>query len=103
MVPSSCACSVCGMISKCSVKLPCSHVVYVACHTTNSANDAGQCPLDRQPLRKVDSVSMKFPIIKIRKFKAHCWNEAQGCEFVDSMKTLLKHHELNCTFQLWNV
>lgn len=30
--------------------------------------------------------------------KAHCWNEADGCEFVDTVESLLLHYDKKCTF-----
>ncbi|KAL3246141.1 hypothetical protein MRX96_057879 [Rhipicephalus microplus] len=100
MVPSSYVCSICGMIPKSLVKLPCSHVLCSACHATNSDNGAGQCPLEKQPFERADSVSVNCPVSKIRRLKAHCWNEAQGCDFVGSVETLLKHYEHDCTYHV---
>ncbi|KAL1426676.1 hypothetical protein MTO96_018145 [Rhipicephalus appendiculatus] len=99
-VPSSYVCSVCGMIPMWSVQLPCSHVLCRACHAVSSENGAGLCPLDRQPFEKVDSVDISFPDSEVRSFQVYCWNEAEGCEFVGPMETLLWHYEHECTFHV---
>ncbi|KAH8034038.1 hypothetical protein HPB51_019133 [Rhipicephalus microplus] len=68
-VPSSCVCSVCGVIPMWRVRLPCSHVLCPVCHDASSSCGAGQCPLDGQPFRKKDSVNVHFPGKEARNFK----------------------------------
>lgn len=99
-VPGSYACCVCGMIPMRTVLLPCSHILCRSCHAASSENGAGLCPLDRQPFEEADSVDVNFPDSKVRSFQVYCWNEAQGCEFVGSMETMLRHYEHECTFHV---
>nr|XP_037269310.1 uncharacterized protein LOC119161081 [Rhipicephalus microplus] len=99
-VPSSCVCSVCGVIPMWRVRLPCSHVLCPVCHDASSSCGAGQCPLDGQPFRKKDSVNVHFPGKEARNFKVHCWNEAFGCRFVSTLGDLLWHYESDCLYHV---
>lgn len=99
-VPSSCMCSVCGMIPTWRKKLPCSHVLCPVCHAASSQNGAGLCPLDRQPFNKANSINLHLPTKEVRRFEVHCWNEVQGCHFVGPLEKLLWHYDEHCKFHV---
>ncbi|XP_075744725.1 uncharacterized protein LOC142803494 [Rhipicephalus microplus] len=99
-VPNSCVCSICGMIPKWLVKLPCSHALCPACHGLSSKKGSGLCPLDKQSFEITNSVTVHIDDSEVRSFKVYCWNEVHGCQYVGSMEHLLWHYEHECRFHV---
>nr|XP_054927818.1 uncharacterized protein LOC129385296 [Dermacentor andersoni] len=97
-VPSSRVCSLCRMIPKRTVLLPCGHALCQSCHAASLEGGVGRCPLDREPFEEEECVGYVFPTRKANAVKVYCWNEAHGCEYTGTMDHMLQHYENECTF-----
>nr|XP_037271625.1 uncharacterized protein LOC119163674 [Rhipicephalus microplus] len=56
------------------------------------------CPLDAEPFCEDECQKIKLPAKKKENMKVHCWNEADGCEFVGTVESILLHYDKECTF-----
>ncbi|XP_070396386.1 uncharacterized protein [Dermacentor albipictus] len=97
-VPKSRVCSLCRMIPRRTVLLPCSHALCPSCHATTLEGGVGRCPLDQVQFEDEECVAHVFPTPKANTLKVYCWNEDRGCEFVGTVQDLLRHYENECTF-----
>ncbi|XP_049513766.1 uncharacterized protein LOC119431222 isoform X3 [Dermacentor silvarum] len=97
-VPNSRVCGLCRMIPKQTVLLPCSHALCQSCHGASLEGGVGHCPLDQEPFEETECNGVNFPARKASSLKVHCWNEAHGCEYTDTMDRMLEHYEKECTF-----
>nr|XP_050038098.1 uncharacterized protein LOC126534938 [Dermacentor andersoni] len=97
-VPNSRVCSLCRMIPKRTLLLPCGHALCQSCHAASLEGGVGQCPLDREPFEEAECFGYEFPTRKANAVKAYCWNEAHGCEYTGTMDRMLEHYENECTF-----
>ncbi|KAL1478346.1 hypothetical protein MTO96_035085 [Rhipicephalus appendiculatus] len=93
------ACCVCHVIPNTTVLLPCSHILCQQCVTGCVVRNGGSvCPLDAEPFCEDECQKLKLPYKKKRNLKAHCWNEADGCEFVGTIEAVLLHYDRECAF-----
>ncbi|KAL1478345.1 hypothetical protein MTO96_035084 [Rhipicephalus appendiculatus] len=93
------ACCVCHVIPSTTVLLPCSHSLCELCVTGCVVQDGGSvCPLDTEPFCEDECQTLKLPDKKKRNLEAHCWNEADGCDFVGTIEAVLMHYERECAF-----
>ncbi|KAH6921543.1 hypothetical protein HPB50_002182 [Hyalomma asiaticum] len=95
-VPRSYVCSLCSVIPKRTVLLPCSHVLCDSCHSANSHGYGGQCPLDLRRFEKRECSLYSNPTLSY--LQAYCWNEAHGCEFQGTVEEILRHYDSACKF-----
>ncbi|XP_065305730.2 uncharacterized protein [Dermacentor albipictus] len=88
-----------SVIPSTTVLLPCSHALCEQCRAGSVDKDGGSvCPLDGEPFREDECQKFQLPERKKQKLKAHCWNEAHGCDFVGPLAALLGHFEAECAF-----
>ncbi|KAL1487007.1 hypothetical protein MTO96_046711, partial [Rhipicephalus appendiculatus] len=93
------ACCVCHVIPSTSVVLPCSHILCEQCLTGCAVQDGESvCPLDTEPFCEDEYQKLHLPDKKKRNLKAHCWNEADGCQFVGAIEAVLLHYDRECAF-----
>ncbi|KAH7974441.1 hypothetical protein HPB49_015539 [Dermacentor silvarum] len=93
------ACCVCHVIPTTTVVLPCCHALCEECQAGCVVEGGGSvCPLDGEPFSEDECETCHLPAKKKRDLKAHCWNEAHGCDFVGPLEALLRHFEAECTF-----
>ncbi|XP_075525298.1 uncharacterized protein LOC142557385 [Dermacentor variabilis] len=97
-VPQAHVCCLCGTIPARTVLLPCAHLLCEPCHGRSSNRGNGLCPLDREPFEEHDCSVIVMPVRKASNLRAHCWNEAAGCEFVGALEAVLRHYEHECDF-----
>nr|XP_050022641.2 TNF receptor-associated factor 3-like [Dermacentor andersoni] len=97
-VPNSRVCSLCRMIPKWMLLLPCSHALCQSCHTASLEGGVGQCPLDQAQFEEAECFGYKLPTRIANTLKVHCWNEQHGCEYTGTMDRVLEHYENECTF-----
>ncbi|XP_050030294.2 uncharacterized protein [Dermacentor andersoni] len=97
-VPSSRVCSLCRMIPKQTVLLPCGHALCQSCHAGSLEGSFQQCPLDQVQFEEAECGGYEFPSRTANTMKVYCWNEAHGCEYTGTMDCMLEHYENECTF-----
>lgn len=97
-VPLWSVCALCRVVAKSSVLLPCSHVLCESCQRGSVQDGKPVCPLDGEAFREEECQHAKLPARKADGMKAHCWNEAHGCDFVGILPAVLRHYEDECTF-----
>ncbi|XP_075526437.1 uncharacterized protein LOC142558161 [Dermacentor variabilis] len=97
-VPQSRICGLCGVLPNSTVVLPCSHFLCELCLRASVQDGGRVCPLDREPFDEEECETIRFPARKANNLKAHCWNEAQGCEFADTVESVLRHYEEDCLY-----
>ncbi|XP_065296123.1 uncharacterized protein [Dermacentor albipictus] len=97
-VPSSRVCSLCHMIPKRMVLLPCSHALCQSCQAASLEGSVGRCPLDREAFEEGECVGYEFPARKANTVEVYCWNGAHGCEYTGTMDRMLEHYENECAF-----
>lgn len=97
-VPSWSVCALCRVVAKSSVLLPCSHVLCEPCRRGSVQDGKPVCPLDGEAFREEECQHAKLPARKADGMKAHCWNEAHGCDFVGILPAVLHHYEDKCSF-----
>ncbi|XP_077495619.1 uncharacterized protein LOC144106656 [Amblyomma americanum] len=97
-VPGNRVCGLCRTISKQTVLLPCSHSLCESCLRASVHKCGSVCPLDREAFSEDECGWYTYPERKKAALKAHCWNEAHGCDFVGTMAAVLRHYENECTF-----
>ncbi|KAH7974930.1 hypothetical protein HPB49_021523 [Dermacentor silvarum] len=92
------ACSLCHVIPSTTVLLPCFHALCEQCQAGCVVEDEGSvCPLDGEPFYEDGVQRVQLPAKK-HNLKAHCWNDAYGCDFVGPLAELLRHFEAECVF-----
>ncbi|KAH6937333.1 hypothetical protein HPB50_026772 [Hyalomma asiaticum] len=93
------ACSVCHVLPRTSVLLPCSHVLCRRCQGATVDPEAGSvCPQDGRPFRKEVCQELRLPNEEVQDLRAYCWNEVYGCDFVGPLGAVLRHYETECAF-----
>ncbi|KAL1444829.1 hypothetical protein MTO96_045378 [Rhipicephalus appendiculatus] len=93
------SCQVCHVVPSKMVVLPCVHILCEQCLTGSIVQGGGRvCPLDGMPISDDECQWLKFPAKTTNDIKAHCWNEADGCQFVGTIEAVLLHFEKRCTF-----
>ncbi|KAH8031268.1 hypothetical protein HPB51_014480 [Rhipicephalus microplus] len=93
------ACHVCHVIPSSTVLLPCSHSLCENCVMECGVQDDGNvCPLDTKPFCQEDCQKIKLPDKKKKNLTAHCWNEANGCQFTGTIEAVLQHFDGECAF-----
>nr|XP_054924876.1 uncharacterized protein LOC126527642 isoform X3 [Dermacentor andersoni] len=93
------ACCACHVIPSTTVVLPCCHALCEQCQRGSVVQDGGcVCPLDGEPFCEDECQKWQLPERKKQNLKAHCWNEAHGCDFVGPLAALLGHFEADCAF-----
>ncbi|XP_050031311.3 uncharacterized protein [Dermacentor andersoni] len=97
-LPNSRVCSLCRMIPKRTVLLPCSHALCQSCHAASLEEGVGQCPLDQEAFEQAECHDVDFPARKASSLKVYCWNGAHGCKYTGTMDRMLEHYERECTF-----
>ncbi|KAH8031261.1 hypothetical protein HPB51_014473 [Rhipicephalus microplus] len=93
------ACCTCHVIPSTTVLLPCSHALCEQCLAGCVVQDGGNvCPLDAEPFCEDECQRWQLPARKKQNLKAHCWNEADGCQFVGPIEAVLVHYDRECAF-----
>ncbi|KAL3237283.1 hypothetical protein MRX96_022051 [Rhipicephalus microplus] len=93
-------CSVCAIIPKKTLKLPCSHVLCECCFACVSQSGSGKCPEDQKTFTVAECTPINFAAKKVNRIKVYCWNEPMGCKFTGPLEDLLQHFENDCAFHV---
>uniref|UniRef100_A0A147BGU8 Putative tnf receptor-associated factor 6 n=1 Tax=Ixodes ricinus TaxID=34613 RepID=A0A147BGU8_IXORI len=94
-LPPNWACQVCGVVSKETVDLLCSHTLCNVCFEASVALGC-VCPLDRDVFDQERVDKLRLRPGQLLKVRVLCWNSANGCNFVGPVAELLDHFEKDC-------
>ncbi|XP_075526492.1 uncharacterized protein LOC142558221 [Dermacentor variabilis] len=64
------ACSLCGVIPKHTLLLPCEHALCETCKSGSLEDDGGVCPLDQEPFVEDECGRIPLPLRKLSSLKA---------------------------------
>ncbi|XP_037528956.1 TNF receptor-associated factor 3 [Rhipicephalus sanguineus] len=93
------ACCVCHVIPSTTIVLPCSHALCEQCMKGCVVQSGGSvCPLDTELFFEDECQRCRLPAKRKQNLKAHCWNEADGCQFVGTIEAVLLHFDRECAF-----
>nr|XP_050031547.1 TNF receptor-associated factor 5-like [Dermacentor andersoni] len=95
-VPHSRICGLCHTVPERTVLLPCSHFLCGACSAARDQDGRCVCPLDMKTFEEDECSWIDFPARRAINLKAHCWNRADGCDFVGTITAALQHYETEC-------
>ncbi|CAN8015450.1 unnamed protein product [Ixodes persulcatus] len=91
-------CSLCGLVSRNVVRLPCEHTVCSECHE-ESQRRGSTCPLDEESFAKDNIVHLDISEGYILQHTVACGNAPNGCDFIGQASRLLDHYN-QCSFHV---
>lgn len=89
-------CSLCGVISKQALSLPCSHIVCNTCFTCIARDHV--CPVDKKPFQRSEAGAVTLSELQLLTSEVRCWNSRNGCNFVGPLHDALAHFHTACEF-----
>ncbi|CAN8005043.1 unnamed protein product [Ixodes hexagonus] len=92
------ACSLCGLLFRRAVGLPCAHTLCEKCYSRR-ADEHCTCPLDDEVFSQDDVEEVDVALDYLLKRKVACWNVLHGCSFVGPAANLLNHYN-DCEFHV---
>ncbi|XP_042144757.1 uncharacterized protein LOC8051328 [Ixodes scapularis] len=90
------ACSLCGLVSRKAVKLPCAHTLCSECQA-DCVQRGNCCPLDQGSFCEDDLIQHELSEAYLGKRRVACWNASHGCGFVGPVSGLVDHYQ-GCAF-----
>ncbi|XP_029832069.2 uncharacterized protein LOC8052203 [Ixodes scapularis] len=88
-------CSLCGVVPRTTLVLPCSHAFCEPCFAATEGKGR-VCPLDGHAYDQDTVGRLQLPPDQVLRLRAACWNP--GCCFVGPVSGLLEHFEEHCAF-----
>uniref|UniRef100_V5I2S3 Putative tnf receptor-associated factor 6 n=1 Tax=Ixodes ricinus TaxID=34613 RepID=V5I2S3_IXORI len=92
------ACSLCGVVSRNVVRLPCDHTLCSECHE-ESQRRGSTCPLDEASFADNNIVRLDFSEGYILERTVACGNAPNGCDFIGQASRLVDHYK-QCMFHV---
>ncbi|KAM7311812.1 TNF receptor-associated factor 6-like [Ixodes scapularis] len=92
------ACSLCDLVSRNVVRLPCDHTLCSECHE-ESQRQGSTCPLDEESFADNKTVHLDISEGYILKRTVACGNAPNGCDFIGQASGLLDHYK-QCSFHV---
>ncbi|CAN8015445.1 unnamed protein product, partial [Ixodes persulcatus] len=90
------ACSLCGLVSRIVLRLPCEHTLCSECHK-ESQRRGSTCPLDEESFADNNIVHLDISEGYILKRTVACGNAPNGCDFIGQASRVVDHYK-QCTF-----
>uniref|UniRef100_V5HYD8 Putative tnf receptor-associated factor 6-b n=1 Tax=Ixodes ricinus TaxID=34613 RepID=V5HYD8_IXORI len=91
-------CSLCGLVSRNVLRLPCEHTLCSECHE-ESQRRGSTCPLDKESFAKENIVHLDISEGYILKRTVACGNAPNGCDFIGQASRLVDHYK-QCSFHV---
>ncbi|KAM7312218.1 TNF receptor-associated factor 5-like isoform X2 [Ixodes scapularis] len=91
-------CSLCGVVSRNVVRLPCEHILCSECHE-DSKRRGSTCPLDEGSFADDNILHLDISGGYILNHTVACGNAPNGCDFLGQASTLLDHYK-QCSFHV---
>ncbi|KAM7309509.1 uncharacterized protein ISCGN_006516 [Ixodes scapularis] len=92
------ACSLCGLVSRTVLRLPCEHTLCLECHE-ESQRRGSTCPLDEEPFADDNIVHLDISGGYMLKHTVACGNAPNGCDFIGQASRLVDHYK-QCSFHV---
>ncbi|XP_040063926.1 TNF receptor-associated factor 4-like [Ixodes scapularis] len=92
------ACSLCGLVSRNVLRLPCEHTLCLECHE-ESQRRGSTCPLDEEPFDDDNIVHLDISGGYMLKRTVACVNAPNGCDFIGQASRLVDHYK-QCSFHV---
>ncbi|KAM7314925.1 TNF receptor-associated factor 4-like [Ixodes scapularis] len=92
------ACSLCGLVSRTVLRLPCEHTLCLECHE-ESQRRGSTCPLDEEPFDDDNIVHLDISGGYMLKRTVACGNAPNGCDFIGQASRLVDHYK-QCSFHV---
>ncbi|XP_077544721.1 TNF receptor-associated factor 2-like [Haemaphysalis longicornis] len=91
--PPTKVCSACGVVPSMVALLPCRHVLCRRCYAPSGDVERSRCPLDNDVHEVEDVTWSSTTKDKLLKCKITCWNSANGCGALGTVREILDHFE----------
>ncbi|KAG0442828.1 hypothetical protein HPB47_015579 [Ixodes persulcatus] len=92
------ACSLCGLVSRNILRLPCEHTLCSECHE-ESQRRGSTCPLDEESFANDNIAHLDISGGYILKRTVACGNAPNGCDFIGQASRLVDHYK-QCLFHV---
>ncbi|KAM7313594.1 TNF receptor-associated factor 6-like [Ixodes scapularis] len=92
------ACSLCRLVSRTVLKLPCEHTLCLECHE-ESQRRGSTCPLDEEPFDDDNIAHLDISGGYMLKRTVACGNAPNGCDFIGQASRLVDHYK-QCSFHV---
>ncbi|XP_075560264.1 uncharacterized protein LOC142592609 [Dermacentor variabilis] len=90
-------CSYCGLVSKWTALLPCSHTACTRCY--NKFDRCGRtCVLDRSSFAGRHVYWASFPDEHLAELSIRCWNADRGCDIIGPAFYTMAHFQSECEY-----
>ncbi|XP_042146645.1 TNF receptor-associated factor 6-like [Ixodes scapularis] len=91
-------CSLCGVVSRNVVRLPCEHTLCSECHE-DSKRRGSTCPLDKESFADDNILHLDISGGYILNHTVACFNAPNGCDFIGQASRLVDHYK-QCSFHV---
>ncbi|KAM7312224.1 RING finger protein 151-like [Ixodes scapularis] len=91
-------CSLCGVVSRNVVRLPCEHTLCSECHE-ESQRRGSTCPLDEESFADDNILHLDISGGYILNHTVACVNAPNGCDFIGQASRLVDHYK-QCSFHV---
>uniref|UniRef100_A0A131Y7F3 Putative tnf receptor-associated factor 6-b n=1 Tax=Ixodes ricinus TaxID=34613 RepID=A0A131Y7F3_IXORI len=91
-------CSLCSLVSRSVVRLPCEHTLCSKCHE-ESQRRGSTCPLDEESFAEDNILHLEISGGYILKHTVACCNAPNGCDFIGQASRLVDHYK-QCSFHV---
>ncbi|CAN7947310.1 unnamed protein product, partial [Ixodes pacificus] len=91
-------CSLCGLVSRNVVRLPCEHTLCSECHE-ESQRRGSTCPLDEESFTDDNILRLDISGGYILNHTVACGNAPNGCDFIGQASRLVDHYK-QCSFHV---
>uniref|UniRef100_A0A131Y4K2 Putative tnf receptor-associated factor 6-b n=1 Tax=Ixodes ricinus TaxID=34613 RepID=A0A131Y4K2_IXORI len=92
------ACSLCGVVWRNVIRLPCEHTLCSECHE-ESQRRGSTCPLDEESFADDNILHLDISGGYILNHAVACGNAPNGCDFIGQASRLLDHYK-QCSFHV---
>uniref|UniRef100_A0A131Y7G1 Putative tnf receptor-associated factor 6-b n=1 Tax=Ixodes ricinus TaxID=34613 RepID=A0A131Y7G1_IXORI len=92
------ACSLCGVVSRNVVRLPCDHTLCSECHEETQRRGS-TCPLDEESFADDNIAHLDISEGYILRRTVACVNAPNGCDFIGQASRLVDHYK-QCSFHV---
>ncbi|XP_077549032.1 uncharacterized protein LOC144162400 [Haemaphysalis longicornis] len=90
-------CNLCGVVSRISKLLPCSHVVCKSCFGQVTLKDS-TCPVDKKAFVEKQVLELELTEGQLNDHIVLCVNSSRGCTFMGKLVDFMEHIKHDCDY-----